>query len=98
VSPPLTFRPQARTELLEARHRYDGHRPGLGTEFALEVDRTISFILRSPASLPRVHGETRRCRVQRFPYAVYYRLLGEEVVVLAVMHGRRNPRRWQSRR
>jgi hypothetical protein len=36
--------------------------------------------------------------VRRFPYAVYFRPIGDEIVVLALMHGRRLPRRWRSRR
>ena len=51
-----------------------------------------------PLAYPRVHGETRRAVVRRFPYAIYFRPVSDEVVVLAVMHGRRLPRRWRSRR
>ena len=32
-----------------------------------------------------------------FPYAMYFRVYAEVVVVVACMHGRRNPRRWQVR-
>jgi len=32
-----------------------------------------------------------------FPYAMYFRVYDEVVVVVACMHGRRNPRRWQVR-
>jgi len=59
---------------------------------------TIASILQNPLAYPRVYGDIRRALVQRFPYAVYFRPLGDELVVLAVMHGRRLPRRWQSRR
>ena len=36
--------------------------------------------------------------VRGVPYGVYFRIIADELVVLAVMHGRRFPRRWQSRR
>jgi plasmid stabilization system protein ParE len=36
--------------------------------------------------------------VRRFPYAIYFHAMPDEIVVLAVIHGRRHPRRWQSRR
>lgn len=52
----------------------------------------------SAEAFARVHHEIRRVRLRRFPYAIYYRILSDEIVVLAVMHGRRQPRRWQSRR
>jgi plasmid stabilization system protein ParE len=40
----------------------------------------------------------RRALVRRFPYAIYFRAAPDEIVVLAVIHGRRHPRHWQSRR
>jgi plasmid stabilization system protein ParE len=51
--------------------------------------------------MPHVHAEiykgVRRSATRRFPYGVYYRLTGESVTVIAVMHSRRDPRRWQER-
>ena len=94
----LTFRPEARTELLEARRWYEHQRQGLGAEFSQEADRALGTLLQSPEAFQRVHGEIRRLRLRRFPYAIYFPLVREEVVVLAVMHGRRHPRRCRSRR
>jgi plasmid stabilization system protein ParE len=45
-----------------------------------------------------VRGETRRALLRRFPYAIYFRLLDEEIVILGVVHGRRHPRIWERRR
>lgn len=94
----LVFRPQARTELLEVRRWYEAQRPGLGAEFGQEADRALSLLVQTPGAFQRVHRDIRRTRLHRFPYAIYFRVFDEEVVVLAVMHGRRHPRRWQSRR
>ncbi len=98
MTPRLTFRPQARTELLEVRRWYDERRPGLGAEFGQEADRALELLRRTPEAFQRINGDIRRVRLQRFPYSIYFRILDDEVVVLAVMHGRRHPRRWQSRR
>jgi plasmid stabilization system protein ParE len=98
VTPRLVFRPEAESELLDARVWYDDQQPGLGQSFAIEVDNVLMAIVEHPLAHPRVHGETRRALVRRFPYAIYYRAMSDEVVVLAVMHGRRLPRRWRSRR
>jgi plasmid stabilization system protein ParE len=35
--------------------------------------------------------------LERFPYGLYYRAEGDDVVVVAYMHAARNPRRWRSR-
>lgn len=98
MTPRLVFRPQAEAELLDARAWYEEQRPGLGQTFAAAVDRALAGIVQNPLAYPRVHGETRRALLQRFPYAIYFRVVSDELVVLAVMHGRRLPRRWQSRR
>ena len=98
MTPRLVFRPQAESELLDARGWYEAQRPGLGGTFAAAVDRVLAGIVHNPLAYPRVHGETRRALIQRFPYAVYFQVIADELVVLAVMHGRRLPRRWQLRR
>ncbi|MBI3079345.1 MAG: type II toxin-antitoxin system RelE/ParE family toxin [Deltaproteobacteria bacterium] len=98
MTPRLVFRPQAESELLDARRWYEERRLGLGRAFAMAVDEAVAGIVENPSAYPRVHGETRRALVRRFPYAIYFRVLPDEVIVLAVMHGRRLPRRWQSRR
>lgn len=98
MTPRLVFRPEAQTELLAARSWYETEHVGLGAVFAAAVETTITGVLQNPLAYPRVRGETRRALVRRFPYAVYFRPIADEIVVLAVMHGRRNPRRWHSRR
>jgi plasmid stabilization system protein ParE len=98
VTPRPVFRPEAESELLDARVWYDDQQPGLGQSFATEVDSVLMAIVEHPLAHPSVHGETRRALVRRFSYAIYYPAMSDEVVVLAVMHGRRLPRRWRSRR
>ncbi len=98
MTPRLVLRPQAEAELLDARDWYDEQRAGLGGAFATEVDVVLARIVQAPLAYPRVHGETRRALVRRFPYAIYFQAMSDEIVVLGVTHGRRHPRRWQSRR
>ena len=50
-----------------------------------------------PALYPMVHRQTRRALMHRFPFGIYYRVETALLVVVAVMHGSRHPRRWQSR-
>jgi plasmid stabilization system protein ParE len=96
VARDVVFRPQAEDELLEVRAWYDGRRPGLGQEFGEELGALIARIAERPLAFPAVHGETRRAVLHRFPYAIYFRLAGEVVIVLAV-HGRQHPSRWGRR-
>jgi len=92
----VLFRPEADAEVAEASQWYEQRRSGLGGEFAAAVAEVVSRIVENPLVFPRVHGQTRRAILRRFPYALYFRTLGDDIVVLAVQ-GRQHPRRWQSR-
>ena len=95
---PVVFRPEADHELLMARRWYDEHRPGLGAQFASEIDDTVERISSNPLAFPLVQGKTRRAIVRRFPFGIYFRMTPAGIVVTAMMHGRRHPLRWQLRR
>ena|SRR5437667_4407157 len=98
MPPRLLLEPEARADLAEAFVWYEEQRPGLGSEFFAEVARVLEHIERSPEGHAIVGGQTRRALVHRFPYAVFYVLDPDVVAVTAVLHGRRDPRRWQERR
>ncbi len=74
--------------------RPDG--PGSGVSSVWTLTGVVERIAASPLAFPRAHKETRRAVVRRFPYAIYFRIAEETVVVLAV-HGRQHPARWRSR-
>jgi toxin ParE1/3/4 len=59
---------------------------------------SVQRIVSNPLAFPLVHGEIRRAVVRQLPYAVYFRVHEDDIVVLAAMHGRRHPHRWQSLR
>ena len=92
----IVFRPQAEDEALSVLRWYESRRPGLGREFGQALDVLIARIAASPLAFPRVHNETRRAILSRFPYAVYFRLAREAIIVLAI-HGRQHPSRWRRR-
>lgn len=92
----MVFRPEAEAEALEAREWYESRSDGLGRRFAAALDALLDRLLSNPLSFPRVHGEVRRAVVTHFPYAIYFRIDRDEVVVLAI-HGRQDPSRWKTR-
>jgi plasmid stabilization system protein ParE len=91
-------RPAAAADVDDAFLWYEVQRPGLGHEFLASADALIAAIAEHPLRYPVIRRDTRRALMRRFPYAMYFRIYGELVVVVACMHGRRNPRRWQVRR
>jgi len=97
VTHPVVFRPQAAAETRDALQWYEEQKPGLGARFAAAVEQTVQRIAANPAAFPSVHGEIRRAVVQQFPYGIYFNVHDGEIVVLAILHGRRHPERWRSR-
>jgi toxin ParE1/3/4 len=96
VKPPI-FRPAAAADVEEAYRWYEAQQAGLGDEFLAALRVVIESMTANPELFPVVHRQTRRALLRRFPYGLYYRIVNDQIVVVACMHGRRDPRRWQSR-
>ena len=97
MSLPVVLRDEAQEEFDAAFDWYEAKRPGLGVEFAAQVQRVFDRI----AAYPEMHGfalsDIRKGVVRRFPYCVLYRAHPDSVEVIAVFHTSRNPSVWQMR-
>lgn len=71
---------------------------GVGARFANAIDQTVQRNASTPLAFPLEHGEIRRALVRKFAFGIYFPVQVRDLVIHAVMHGRRHPRRWQSRR
>lgn len=91
------LRPPAEADLTDAARWYESQRVGLSGEFLDEVRRVLTSIERLPELHPEVYRGVRRVNCRRFPYAVYFKLTQRDILVLAVIHQRRDPRVWQRR-
>ena len=94
----LDVRPVARDEIRAAMDWYEEQSPGLGLEFLRALRAVLAAVRRAPEQYARVHEQTRRVLLRRFPYAVFYRETPEAVIVIAVLHTHRDPEAWHSRR
>lgn len=93
----IIFRPEAEAELGEAAEWYEARGIGLGAEFLRAIDMAIASIGRNPFGYQTVFGDVRRALLRRFPYSVIYSVIDNEIVIVACIHGRRDPKRWQER-
>ena len=87
----------AESELTEAVAYYNEQCPGLGFEFAAEVQRTFEHISNYPEAWVAFSGRSRRCLVDRFPYAVLFQIRKEKLLVGGIMHLSRNPKSFINR-
>ena len=91
------FHPDARLEYREAAAFYESRRPGLGAAFSVEVEAAIQRILETPDRWRRLEEDVRTCRTRTFPYAILYTVETNAVLVVDVMHLRREPGYWRKR-
>ncbi len=93
----LVVRAQARIEIDEAFEWYRERSVTAAADFLEVVDQALSEIALDPERFPVVHGRLRRVVLQRFPYAVYYKVFPRTISVVGVIHGHRHPDTWLSR-
>jgi plasmid stabilization system protein ParE len=95
--PSVVFSSAARAELIEARDWYAARNPELADRFTAEVENIVERMAAAPLQFPVVHKDVRRARCRRFPYALFFRVAGGTLHVIACFHGKRDPRQWQRR-
>jgi toxin ParE1/3/4 len=93
----VIFHPLAEQELLDAVSYYEEQETGLGLEYLGEVEHAVNFLMRYPEAGSNVRGSIRRLTLPKFPYSLLYRVMEEQIRVLAVAHHKRKPQYWVDR-
>jgi plasmid stabilization system protein ParE len=97
MSLPIVFRHIARQEMDESIAWYDSQRAGFGIEFATEIETFLTRIAATPEQFSQLRGDVRRAVLRRFPYTIHFLIESNRIVVLAVFHAKRNPKRLDDR-
>jgi plasmid stabilization system protein ParE len=82
--------PTAATDILEARNWYETQQVGVGDQFYFSFRNRVAEALRAPFQ-PHAWGH-RGIRMPKYPYSIYYEIIDEELRIIAVIHGARNPK------
>lgn len=80
----------AEKDLEEGHYFYERQSPGLGFYFLDSLYSDIDSLAYS-GGIHRILFGYHRLLSKRFPFAVYYKVLDDEVLVAAVLDCRRNP-------
>jgi toxin ParE1/3/4 len=92
VSCRIIVRPKAEADLLEAAKWYDAQRATLGEQFLGEISRAFRRLETSPECHPSYYQGFRRLLIRRFPFKVFYRIEGNDVIIVRVLHAKRDHR------
>ncbi len=89
--------PSVARDIETAFEWYEGEQDGLGLEFLEELRATFENILDGPFKYENLKIGIRRAFTKRFPYAVYFSVEGEIILIVAVLHTARDPAEWKRR-
>ncbi len=90
-----SFHKSAEKKLLSAIEYYEEPQPGLGLRFSEEVKSTIERICAHPYAWASIDSKTRRCLTSRFPYGSLYRIIKDNIRIMAIMHLYRKSDYWR---
>jgi toxin ParE1/3/4 len=93
----LVAEPRVDLDVAATYQWYENEEPGLGLAFLDQLLATYDRIATGPLQYQDLRSGVRRALLQRFPYAVYFAVEGDFVVVLAILHASRDPAEWQRR-
>jgi plasmid stabilization system protein ParE len=93
----ITFQRKAKDEIFEAYRWYEQKQEGLGEEFLGALDVIVAKIETNPNLYPLIWKDFRRALLPKFPYAIFYKLGQNKIIVSACFHLKRDPKEWQKR-
>jgi len=89
----LEIKQEAVAEIEDAYYYYEEQKAGLGDFFQKFIDKTFASIIKSPAGFNKVTNDRRQAVVEKFPFVIIYEVFDNTIVVFAVFHTSRNPKK-----
>lgn len=93
----LTLRKEAEFDIDEHFNFYEEKRDGLGHDFLLCVEEALDKLQRNPVIYRKIYNDLRRMPIRRFPYRAFFFIQGQQIIVTAVFHARKDPTSWVNR-
>lgn len=87
----VVVRPEAEADIREAEEWYTQISPRLGAQFLAALGKAIGLAREYPTAFATAHKSLRRGLLPQFPYALFYRVEAERIVIFGVLHQSRDP-------
>lgn len=94
---PVRFHPEADAEMMSAAKFYETQQKDLGKRFLASVQDALNKIQVNPLLYREIENGVRRCLTMTFPFGIAFRIMPDQVVIIAVMHLHRDPEYWKKR-
>lgn len=86
--------PEAQQDIEEALDWYQEKSQELAQALLEAYQQRLFDLGVRPLSFPEVRPGLRRAMLPRFPYHLFFEMVDEHVIVLAVLHAKRDPQSW----
>lgn len=95
----LEIRPGALADIEAAGDWYEQQQPGLGADFSRAIRQALNALPANPLiySVRERRRQVRWVIPPRFPYRIVYRVTGDSILVVAVIHAARSEQTWKER-
>ncbi len=79
------------------QYYYSKESPKVANSFYKQINLSLEILKQHPASFPLAYKNVRKYVVKKFPFVIYYQLVGSAIRVIAIFHTSRNPEIWNDR-
>ncbi|SMN11416.1 Plasmid stabilization system protein [uncultured Candidatus Thioglobus sp.] len=93
----MYFRPEAEQDIKDASAWYEKQKIHLGLEFIQEVEKLTKVISENPLMHTTIYKHLHRATVKKFPFNIFYLVEEGFIVIVAIIHGSRHPKKWKTR-
>ena len=96
----LIFTNESQDDLRNGFLWYEEKRVGLGVDFMLAIEATLRVIERNPftySKAPTNMPNIRRAIVFKFSYSIFYSVIDQSVIILAVVSSKQDTAVWKAR-
>ncbi|MDA3787956.1 MAG: hypothetical protein PF503_05640 [Desulfobacula sp.] len=87
----LNFLPEIEEDVIASYLWYEEKTLGLGEEFLRMFYARAAELSYNALLYQKVYGDVRRCLLRRFPYAIYFKIEGNAIIVIGLFHCAGNP-------
>ncbi|MGV8135425.1 MAG: type II toxin-antitoxin system RelE/ParE family toxin [Mangrovibacterium sp.] len=88
---------EAEIDLDKSYEFYSEESPKVAYSFYNQINSSLEDIKQHPGSFPIAYKDVRKYVVRKFPFVIYYQLVGAVIRVIAIFHTSRNPEIWNDR-